>query len=100
MAIADLVFGFSGSYHSFSIIGSRGAAYADDHRNMSLLYVRGSTQALPTGQRNHHLLAIFREFVVALQTGRDPAVTAADTKRSAEAALRALDVAGAGVPLP
>lgn len=100
MAVADLLFGFSGSYHSFSIIGARGAAYADDHRNMSLHYAQGSTRALRTGQRNQHLLAIFREFAGTLQGGGDPAVTAAETRRAADAAARALALAGEGVLQP
>ena len=96
MAIADFAFGFPGSYRSFSIIGSRGAAYADDHRNMNLFFTPGSAQAIRTGQGDMHLLAIFREFTGSVREGRVPLVTAADAKRSADAAQLVLDLAGKG----
>ena len=91
MAIADFVFGFPGSYESFSIIGSRGAAYSDDHRNMNLLFGPGPVRAIRTGQGDLHVRAVFREFIEAVRARRTPSVTAADARRSLDAAQSALD---------
>ena len=94
MAIADFAFGCAGSYRSFSIIGSTGAAYADDHRNMNLLLTAGSTQAIRTGQGDLHIRAIVQEFAEAVLGGRQPLVTASDARRSSDAAHLALELSG------
>jgi predicted dehydrogenase len=62
-------------YFSLSLFGSAGAAYADDHHNMHLLYRGGRPTALPAGQGRLHHLAELQEFVDAIETGREPAIT-------------------------
>lgn len=93
MAIADYAFGGPGSYRSFSVIGSTGAAYANDHRNLNLLLTAGSAQAIRTGQGDLHIRAIVQEFVEAVLVGRRPLVTASDARRSSHAAQLVLDLA-------
>jgi len=78
-------------YFSLSVFGSDGAAYADDHRNMHLLYQGGRPTALPAGQGKLHHLAELQEFVDAIAAGRPPAITADDGFR-AEKVLRAADL--------
>jgi len=76
-------------YFSLSVVGSTGAAYADDHHNMQLLYRDGSPAALKTDQAQHQLLAQLQEFVGAIEAGREPSITATDGRhavRVAEAA--------------
>jgi myo-inositol 2-dehydrogenase/D-chiro-inositol 1-dehydrogenase len=75
-------------YFALSLIGSAGAAYADDHCDMQLLFAGGHPAALHTGPGDAELLGLWQAFVTAIEQGRDPPVTAAD-------ALAALRVAGA-----
>jgi myo-inositol 2-dehydrogenase/D-chiro-inositol 1-dehydrogenase len=65
-------------YSSLSVIGSTGAAYADDHQNMNLLYRGGAPQAIDTGYGAQHVAAQLQEFVDAITEERDPAVTGTD----------------------
>ena len=71
-------------YFSLSLIGSAGAAYADDHNNVHLLYRGGEPVALPAGREKLHHLAQLQEFVGAIETGRRPAITADDGQKAAE----------------
>jgi predicted dehydrogenase len=71
-------------YFSLSVFGSAGAAYADDHHNMHLLYRGGRPTALPAGQGRLHHLAEFQEFVHAIETGRPPAINAAEGHNAAQ----------------
>src|SRR5262249_1046053 len=77
-------------YFSLSLIGSSGAAYADDHHNAQLLYGGGHPAALRTGQGDAGLLGQLRAFVAAVEEGRDPPGTGADGVR----ALRVAEAAG------
>ena len=65
-------------YNFLSMIGSKGAAYADDHHNVNLVYGNGGTRALGPGQGGGHTLAELQEFADAIHEGRDPAATGAD----------------------
>jgi predicted dehydrogenase len=58
-------------YQSLSVIASSGAAYADDHQNVQLLYRGGHPRAVRTGEQAGLLAAIAQEFVDAIGTGRD-----------------------------
>ena len=60
------------SYQSLSVIASDGAAYADDHQNVQLLYHGGRPQAVRTEERTGQLAAIALDFVDALRSGREP----------------------------
>jgi predicted dehydrogenase len=59
------------AYRSLTVIGSAGAAYADDHQNMQLLYRGGRPQAVPTRVGPRQLAALVQEFVDVLHTDRD-----------------------------
>jgi hypothetical protein len=65
-------------YRSLSVIAFNGAAYADDHQNMQLVYRGGSPQAVRTEERAGQLAAIAQDFVDGLRTGRD-LTTASET---------------------
>jgi len=67
-----------GGYHCVSVIGSSGAACADDQQNAQLLYRGGHPQALQTGEGTRHLAAMIQEFVDAIAQRQDlsPTVTA------------------------
>ena len=78
-------------YFSLSMIGSTGAAYADDHHNMQLLYGgrhnsgRNPT-ALKTQQGCGHLRAQVEEFAGAIEDGREPAITGGDGRLAIQVA--------------
>jgi predicted dehydrogenase len=81
-------------YFAATLIGSRGAAYADDHHNMNLLCGRGCPRSLLTGQGCGHLITRLQEFVDAIRERREPGATGADgcaALEVAEAAARSLD---------
>lgn len=84
-----------GSYYSLSLIGSNGAAYADDHQNMQLLYVGRDPIALKTEQNLDHLCAQVQEFTDSISTKRTPSVTVDDACTSiqvADAVIRSADL--------
>jgi predicted dehydrogenase len=58
-------------YQSLSVIAASGAAYADDHQNVQLLYRGGRPLAVRTEERAGHFAAVAQEFVDALRDGRD-----------------------------
>ena len=75
------------------MIGSKGAAYADDHHNVNLVYGDGGTRALGPGQGAGHILAQLQEFVDAVSEGREPASTGVDGRSAvlvAEAAAESM----------
>ena len=71
-------------YFSLSLIGSTGAAYADDHRNMQLLYDGGHPSALNLGEGDTLFLSQLQEFINAVQEQREPLVAGADALRVIE----------------
>lgn len=80
-------------YFSLSLIGSKGAAYADDHHNTSLLYRGGDPTAMITGQGTGHVCRQLQEFVDAIQAKRAPVATGAEglaAIRVAEAAVESM----------
>ncbi len=58
-------------YRSLSVMGSAGAAYADDHQNMQLIYRGQHPQALRAEEGIRPLVNLTQDFVDALQTQRD-----------------------------
>jgi len=64
MALIDLAHGLPAGddYWSLSIIGSRGGAYADDHRNRQLLFGGGTARAECTREGDWPLLQLLRSF--------------------------------------
>lgn len=73
-------------YFSLSLIGSTGAAYADDHHDMQLLYGGGHPSALHTGEADLPVLAQLQEFIDAIEKHREPLITGADGLRAIEVA--------------
>ena len=80
-------------YFSLSMIGGTGAAYADDHHNMNLLYSGGQPNALRTNQGRADLTGQLQEFVDAIGEQREAAVTLADSSRAAEVAAQVIESA-------
>ena len=82
MALIDWSFSNSttSGYFSLSAIGSRGAAYADDHHNSNLV-IRGDTaRALEMSHEMDDIAVQLKEFGEAIQEQR-PAVVSADDVR-------------------
>ena len=82
-----------GEYFSLSLIGSTGAAYADDHHNRNLLFRGGDPSAIETDLGSLHLTAQLQEFVAAIEEQREPAANGADSQAAlqvAEAAVASL----------
>jgi predicted dehydrogenase len=65
------------SYQSLAVIAASGAAYADDHQNVQLVYRGGHPQAVRTEERSGQLAALAQDFIDALRAGRDLAAGAA-----------------------
>jgi predicted dehydrogenase len=62
-------------YLSLSVIGSSGAAYADDHQNVQLVYRGGRPQAFRVEERSLQLAGMVQEFVDGLRANRSFAAT-------------------------
>ena len=54
-------------YQSLTVIGSAGAAYADDHQNQQLVYGGGCARAMPTGEGVLALVTLVQKFVDELR---------------------------------
>src|SRR5262249_16610800 len=67
--------------HSLSVIGSAGAAYADDHQNMQLVYRGGHPQAVRADEGARQFTALIQEFADGVQAGRDLSGTPTSWKR-------------------
>lgn len=80
-------------YASRSIIGSSGAAYADDHHNMQLLFRGGAPSAVPTTEGDVATIAMLEEFAASIAGNREPSVTPSESRDTiliAEAAASCL----------
>ena len=82
-----------GDYFSLTMIGGTGAAYADDHHNMNLLYSGGQPNAIRANQGQADLVGQLQEFVDAVSEQRAPSVTVTDTTRAASVADQVLESA-------
>jgi predicted dehydrogenase len=85
MAVIDVASNRPGldPYYSLHLIGSEGAAYADDHHNAHLLMDQRGTQALLQG-RNERLavVSMVEEFVSGLKEQRAWSVNLSDSVRA------------------
>ncbi len=84
----------SDPYYALTLIGSTGAAYADDHHNTNLWWRDGSTFGLRVGQGEDFFTRQLEEFVDAVRHGRAPSCTGEDARRAlsvAHAALASLE---------
>lgn len=68
-------------YRSLSVMGSAGAAYADDHQNMQLIYRGQHPQALRAEEGIRPLVNLTQDFIEALQSSRDLSSSIADWSR-------------------
>lgn len=73
-------------YFSFSVIGSAGAAYADDHLNKQLVFRGGHPAAVGTGSEELAVLGDLQEFCHAIRKQRAPLITGADWLAATEVA--------------
>ncbi|MGE0757599.1 MAG: hypothetical protein AB7F89_12290 [Pirellulaceae bacterium] len=77
-------------YASLSVIGSSGAAYADDHQNMQLWYRGGHPAAVRADDRALLWVALFRQLALSLRSP-DAARQATEHGKQVQALLRAVD---------
>ena len=59
-------------YHSLSLIGSLGAAYADDHRDRNLIFSGGSAKAELPGSRDAYIQPMLEDFLDSVRIGKLP----------------------------
>ena len=82
-------------YRSLSLIGSTGAAYADDHHNMQLVYRGDHPAAIKTRMDPTVALEQIREFVNSIRESREPISNAESwlaTKTVADAVMRSAEL--------
>lgn len=73
-------------YYSLSMIGSTGAVYADDHRNMQLLYKGGNPSALKVGEGENYWILQLQEFINSIEENRSLLLKESDVLRVIEIA--------------
>ncbi len=81
-------------YQSLSVIGSAGAAYADDHQNMQMVFRGGRPQAVRAEESGRRRAAMVQETVEALQAGGDVSAHVAKWRnvlKVAEAVRRSIE---------
>jgi predicted dehydrogenase len=92
-----------GGYQSLALIGSTGAAHADDHQNMQLLFRGGPPRAIRVDESSRQTLALVQSFVSDLEQERDlwgsvsawqMAITVADAANRSADSGRAIPLAG------
>jgi predicted dehydrogenase len=91
-----------GEYRSLSIIASNGAAYADDHQNIQLLFrTERSPSTLLCEEGFSFLTTMVQEFVQGLNTGRNMSRSVLDWRKAlvvADAVRKSLATRQAVVP--
>ncbi len=73
-------------YYSLSLIGSTGAAYADDHRNMNLVWDADGSRMLPTEEGQVAFRNLLAAFVGAIASHQPSPVTWKETEVALAAA--------------
>ena len=69
-------------YHSLCLVGSNGAAYADDHRDRNLFFTGGAPGAAPPDFSKACLRPMLEDFVTAVREKRSPEHTTRDLLRA------------------
>ena len=87
-------------YDSLSVIGSTGAAYADDHHNMQLVFGGQHPRAIRTSQGDLSLLAAMQEFIDATSKSRPPLCGKADWQRALRISAAVEQSLTSGQPAP
>ena len=82
-----------GDYFSLTMVGGTGAAYADDHHNMNLLYSGGQPSAIRASQGRADLVGQLQEFVDTIDEQREPSLTPADTAQAVAVVAQVLESA-------
>lgn len=67
-------------YHGITLIGSSGAAYADDHNQSQLLYRGGHPSATIAREEQQAFVGMFRAFVESIKQDQLPRSTAVDAR--------------------
>ena len=70
----------SSGYNCLTLIGSSGAAYADDHNQSQLLYKGGQPAAIKTGEELQELIGLLREFTESIVQDRLSSLTSTEGK--------------------
>jgi predicted dehydrogenase len=70
------------SYFSATVIGSHGAAYADDHHNVQLDCANATWKAIPPRAPIHQRLSLVQDFIDGLTLGKDFASSIDDWRRT------------------
>ena len=94
MALIDFAKSIPGKvgYRSLTLIGSTGAAYADDHHNSHLHFGGKQAAALFQDEGVGYLADQLEEFAAAIRQGRAPAITGADGRAAAIVAAEAINL--------
>ncbi|MFP6901931.1 MAG: hypothetical protein VCA36_13370 [Opitutales bacterium] len=71
-------------YRSLSLIGSRGAAYADDHRNRNLFFDGGAPQASCPSFEHAMIQPMLQQFLADVSDGKDSASSAQSYRRASD----------------
>lgn len=102
MALIDLAVSLpeGDPYFSVSVIGSTGAAYADDHHNRQLLFGGGTPDALLRDMFEVEAAGQLREFCAAIAAGRAPSPAADDYVRILHVVDAAAQSLSTGSPVP
>ena len=91
------------NYNCLTMIGSSGAAYADDHDQTQLLYQGrfpgGFPQTIKTGEGLQVQINMFREFVESIQQDRSPNTTVEDGRAAIAMVEAVLNSANCGLPV-
>jgi hypothetical protein len=73
------------NYRSLCLIGSKGAAYADDHHNRNLFFAGGAPKASPPNIESAFIQPMLEDFIVSVREGRD-------SRRATQNYRQALDI--------
>ena len=84
MAMLDFTNSLEGEegYRSLSLIGSGGAAYADDHRDRNLIFRKGITEAATPGSQTTCIQPMLADFVQSLGERRGSEKAWGDYRRA------------------
>ena len=71
-------------YRSLSLIGSQGAAYADDHRNRNLFFDGGAPKASPPSSPHAMIQPMLQHFITEVREGKDSAASAQSYQKASD----------------
>ena len=71
-------------YRSLCLIGLKGGAYADDHRNRNLFFTGGAPEALPPDFERSFIQPMLEDFVARVQKGESSSKSNQDYRNAQE----------------